>query len=209
VAEADAANAEVQGDVVEGSPLTVAQLRELAAEEEIDLEGATRKDDIRDKVLAGLPNVASLRALARREGVNLHGAQTRAEIIRALGGGPEAHNISAREDRELRQAEGHRIVPQVQQPDESLRGRIPGNDPESVDHNNTPATGRDEPLKMGDQEQHHGGTLPEKLADDPALRGHHGTNPAHLADKAEDRGPHVADERHVPGSMTNPVEGTE
>jgi hypothetical protein len=68
---------------VEPHTLTVAELKDLATEEEIDLEGATRKDDIRNKVIDGL-SVAGLRDFAKREGISLHGAQTKADIIEAL-----------------------------------------------------------------------------------------------------------------------------
>ena len=98
-AQLAAAEAAVHGTDVEGEPheFTVAELKTLAADKGIDLEDASLKADIRDKVIAGL-NVAGLRDFARREGIELHGAQSRAEIIRALEAGPTAHNVTAEEE---------------------------------------------------------------------------------------------------------------
>lgn len=64
---------------------TVAELKDLAELNGIDLGDSTRRADIRTKVIEGLPSVASLRDLARQEGVDLHGAQSRADIAAALG----------------------------------------------------------------------------------------------------------------------------
>lgn len=82
--------------------LTVAELRQIAKDEGIDLAGATRKEDIRAAIVGGL-SVQGLRDLAGREGVNLHGATTKAQIQGAFSTGgaqpvPEEPQRSINED---------------------------------------------------------------------------------------------------------------